>query len=164
MGASGVLQSAPGLGKYSYRAAQGTARSITLRAAIESTPTQAVPLAVAERPAFVQDLHQVQLNRASGNSFRDLIAKNFPGAEKEVRIAAFQHDGRISTGYMYADIIARDATSAPGLIVETKLNPFSPLTGRQEQHLPLLQDNGGLILGTGEYIPAGRVNTVYGPD
>lgn len=162
MGATGVFQVAPGVGKYGGNLARSAGRSIALRLALEATPTDALPVTMGQRGPLVQEVSQVQLNRGAGNAWKEVVAKNFPGAEQEVRVAGFMDNGKLASNYMVADIIARDSMNMQG-VVEAKLNPSSPLTLRQSQHIPLIQRNGGIITSTGEFIPPGRVNVIRGP-
>jgi hypothetical protein len=111
-----------------------------------------------------QSSAQVQLNRASGNSFRDLVLRSSPTAPTEVHVGGFTDSGTVAPGYMVVDILPQSVLGDIAGVIETKLNPDAPLSDAQRLHLPLLQKNGGIVRKTGEYIAPGGVRVIYGPD
>lgn len=82
-----------------------------------------------------------------------------PGLQRQVQIQPILDDGSVSRNHFIMDGL--DNTTVPPFKLEIKRtleNPLELLTAPQSRGYPPFARNGGIIRGTGEYVPPGPVS------
>jgi len=141
-----------------------TARITAFRLGIEAA--EIAPPMQTTRAAFVQNLHQVQLNAARGQAFHDAMVRSFGlGARNlstEVSVRPFLDTGIVAPFRVRLDALGSiGAALRPGttMAFEFKSSPTAGFTLNQRIGFPLLMRNGGVVVGAGggEVFPSGTV-------